>query len=245
MPLGLEAVPLWVMGCGHRGDAVDGASAWRACPGAVLHIPAMPTAAFLLMVAGGLWLALWQTRWRLLGRGADRGRHRAGADAAPARSAGRPRRRARRRARRTTGGWRRWGRARAFELERWLEHDGDARTPQEAAKAAAFACDAGRLPGDGQGADGGGRAASGRVLRRLPARRHRGLEHRQPEKLHAAQGGRRFLRRAPRGHARDLHRGGREACASRPWRGCAGSARGRRAAAESAGCRHPARAAEA
>ena len=38
-----------------------------ALPGAVLRIPAMPTAAFLLMIAGGLWLALWQTRWRLAG----------------------------------------------------------------------------------------------------------------------------------------------------------------------------------
>jgi len=36
-------------------------------PGAILRMPAMPTAAFLLMVAGGLWLALWQTRWRLVG----------------------------------------------------------------------------------------------------------------------------------------------------------------------------------
>ncbi len=66
MPLGLEAPPLWVMGWG-----VD-AMLWTAervasLPGAILRMPAMPTAAFLLMVAGGLWLALWQTRWRLVG----------------------------------------------------------------------------------------------------------------------------------------------------------------------------------
>ena len=66
MPLGLEAPPLRVMGWG-----VD-AMLWTAervaaLPGAVLRIPAMPTAAFLLMIAGGLWLALWQTRWRLAG----------------------------------------------------------------------------------------------------------------------------------------------------------------------------------
>ncbi len=36
-------------------------------PGAVSALPAMPGAAFGLMVAGGLWLALWRTRARLLG----------------------------------------------------------------------------------------------------------------------------------------------------------------------------------
>src|SRR5262249_31632788 len=66
MPVGLEALPLKVMGWG-----VD-AMLWTAervasLPGAVLHIPAIPTAAFLWMIAGGLWLALWQTRWRLAG----------------------------------------------------------------------------------------------------------------------------------------------------------------------------------
>ena len=52
MPVGLEALPLKVMGWG-----VD-AMLWTAervasLPGAVLHIPAIPTAAFLLMIAGG------------------------------------------------------------------------------------------------------------------------------------------------------------------------------------------------
>ena len=36
-------------------------------PGAVTAIPAMPGGAFVLLVAGGLWLALWRTRWRLAG----------------------------------------------------------------------------------------------------------------------------------------------------------------------------------
>jgi competence protein ComEC len=36
-------------------------------PGAVTVLPSMPNAAFALMVAGGLWLALWRTRWRRLG----------------------------------------------------------------------------------------------------------------------------------------------------------------------------------
>jgi competence protein ComEC len=66
MPFGLEAVPLWVMGLGIEGMLWT-AERVAGLPGAVLHIPAMPTPAFLLMVGGGLWLALWQTRWRLAG----------------------------------------------------------------------------------------------------------------------------------------------------------------------------------
>jgi competence protein ComEC len=36
-------------------------------PGAVATLPTMPRAAFALIVAGGLWLALWRTGWRRLG----------------------------------------------------------------------------------------------------------------------------------------------------------------------------------
>jgi competence protein ComEC len=36
-------------------------------PGAVAAVPTMPRAAFALMIAGGLWLALWRTRWRRWG----------------------------------------------------------------------------------------------------------------------------------------------------------------------------------
>ncbi|HEY0445952.1 MAG TPA: ComEC/Rec2 family competence protein [Allosphingosinicella sp.] len=36
-------------------------------PGAVATLPTMPVAAFALMVAGGLWMALWRTRWRRWG----------------------------------------------------------------------------------------------------------------------------------------------------------------------------------
>ena len=43
------------------------AHATAAAPGAVARLPTMPAAAFALMVAGGLWLALWRTRWRRLG----------------------------------------------------------------------------------------------------------------------------------------------------------------------------------
>lgn len=36
-------------------------------PGSVAALPAMPDAAFALMVAGGLWIALWRTGWRRWG----------------------------------------------------------------------------------------------------------------------------------------------------------------------------------
>ena len=35
-----------------------------AAPGAVALLPAMPTVAFGLMMAGGLWICLWRTKWR-------------------------------------------------------------------------------------------------------------------------------------------------------------------------------------
>lgn len=104
-------------------------------------MPAIPTLAFALIVAGGLWCALWGTRWRLLGvlpialglalaptghrpdvligRGAALVAVR-GPDGRLSAVA---------------------GRGSNFELARWLEHDGDSRTSAEAAKAAAFRCD--------------------------------------------------------------------------------------------------------
>jgi competence protein ComEC len=36
-------------------------------PGAVRSLPGMSTAAFALMIVGGIWIALWRTRWRRLG----------------------------------------------------------------------------------------------------------------------------------------------------------------------------------
>ena len=140
MPFGLEALALWPMGKGIE------AMSWCAnivakLPGAVGHIPAFPELAFALMMLGGLWLALWQTRLRLLGLGmiagglalapfmprpdlliARNGELVAlrGADgrlsALPARQA-------------------------KFELERWLESDGDARKSPEVSNARAFTCD--------------------------------------------------------------------------------------------------------
>jgi competence protein ComEC len=140
MPLGLEALALWPMGWGIEAMSWC-ASLVSALPGAVGHVPAIPTLAFALIVLGGLWLALWQTPLRLAGialalaglaiapllprpdllvarngalvavRGAD-----GLLSALPARQA-------------------------KFELERWLEYDGDARAAEEVERAQGFTCD--------------------------------------------------------------------------------------------------------
>lgn len=140
MPLGLEAVALVPMSFGI--DAMSWCAGFVAkLPGAVGHIPAIPLAAFVLMVLGGLWIALWQTKMRMAGavlvlagialapfmpradvliarngelvalRGAD-GR----LSALPARQS-------------------------KYEVERWLEYDGDARAAADVQKGAAFRCD--------------------------------------------------------------------------------------------------------
>ncbi|MEQ1718573.1 MAG: ComEC/Rec2 family competence protein, partial [Hyphomicrobium sp.] len=140
MPFGLEGLALVPMGFG-----IDMMS-WCAgrvakLPGAVGVLPAIPGISFVLLVMGGLWLALWQARWRMLGaaltagglvlaptlprpdaliaRGGDLVAVRGGDGALSALPA----------------------RQSKFELSRWLEHDGDARAASEAAKAAAFSCD--------------------------------------------------------------------------------------------------------
>ncbi|HEY5831411.1 MAG TPA: ComEC/Rec2 family competence protein, partial [Hyphomicrobiaceae bacterium] len=140
MPFGLEAAPLKVMGLGIEA-IVWCAQRVAGLPGAVGRVPAIPTHAFLLMVAGGLWLALMRTRWRLLGLApivlgltlAPTGRRpdvligRAASVVAVRAADGRLSALA--------------GRGSSFELARWLEHDGDARPPAEVARAAAFRCD--------------------------------------------------------------------------------------------------------
>lgn len=66
MPFGLEWIALAVMGAGI--DVMVWCAKWTASiPGAVSHIRAIPLSAFLLMVAGGLWLTLWPARSRVLG----------------------------------------------------------------------------------------------------------------------------------------------------------------------------------
>lgn len=140
MPFGLEAAPLKAMGLGIEA-MVWCAQSVAGLPGAVGRVPAIPTHAFLLMVAGGLWWALMRTRWRLLGLVpialglvlAPTGRRpdvligRAASVVAVRTADGRLSALA--------------GRGSSFELARWLEHDGDGRPPAEAARAAAFRCD--------------------------------------------------------------------------------------------------------
>jgi competence protein ComEC len=140
MPFGLEALPLWLMGAGI--DAmVWCAEAVARLPGAVGRVPAIPTVAFALMVAGGLWWTLWSTRWRVLGLVpiavglmlAPTGRR---PDVLVGRDAGLVAVRGEDGKLSALA-----GRGSTFELERWLEHDGDGRPSQEAAEAKAFRCD--------------------------------------------------------------------------------------------------------
>ncbi len=139
MPFGLEAFPLQLMSLGIEG-MVWCAYKVAALPGAVGRIPEIPTAAFGLMVAGGLWLCLWRRAWRLAGLmpilfglllapmrntpdlfvgrdGLVAVRGRDGLLTALA------------------------GRNSMFDLARLLEHDGDGRRPQDVAEGKGFRCD--------------------------------------------------------------------------------------------------------
>jgi competence protein ComEC len=140
MPLGLEALPLWVMA---KGIAVMTWTAhWVASlPGAVIHLPAISDASFALMIGGGLWLTIWQTRWRMLGLAAiAAGVVLAGGERKPDLIAGRNGdlvavRTADRRL--AALGPRNGG----FDLTRWLENDGDSRPARDSLKGSAFRCD--------------------------------------------------------------------------------------------------------
>ena len=140
MPFGIEALPLWVMGVGV--DAMTAcARIVGAMPGALLAVPAIPTAAFLAMVAGGLWLCLWQTRWRLAGLAMIAvGIALAPLAVRPDLIVGPYGLVAARMADGTLAATR--PRGTAFELRRWLEHDGDRRTAKQVAAADNFRCDA-------------------------------------------------------------------------------------------------------
>ncbi len=140
MPFGLEQLALWPMGKGIE-IMTWCASKVAALPGATGHIPAIPPLAFVLFIIGGLWLALWQGRQRLLGVAAAlaglalaptlprpdaliaRGGELVAVRAADGTLSALPARQSK------------------FELQRWLEHDGDARDAKDAAKARGFTCD--------------------------------------------------------------------------------------------------------
>lgn len=66
MPLGLESLPLAVMG--HGLSAVNAvAETVAGWPGSSLFVPVLPSAALVVVAFGGLWLCLWRRPWRLFG----------------------------------------------------------------------------------------------------------------------------------------------------------------------------------
>ena len=66
MPLGLQAWPLRGMGTGIHVmlRLAHDVSAW---PGAVTHVPSLPTISLILAGFGALWIILWRMKWRRLG----------------------------------------------------------------------------------------------------------------------------------------------------------------------------------
>jgi competence protein ComEC len=142
MPLGLESIPLLVMGWGIAA-MVWCAETVAALPGAVGRVPSMPTLAFALMVCGGLWWALWSARWRVLGVvGIVAGLMLAPASQRPDVLVGCSGDLVAVRGEdgmlSATG-----NRKTRYELTRWLEADADARDAGEVARAQSFRCDAG------------------------------------------------------------------------------------------------------
>lgn len=125
MPIGLEWLPLHVMGLGIE---IIGATARAVAvlPGSVTAVGAISEAGFLLMIAGGLWLALWRARWRLFGLvGIVSGIAIAPATRPPDIIAGLVRREASAAVRTPAGGLVPLSAAlNSFEWKRWLEHDG-------------------------------------------------------------------------------------------------------------------------
>ncbi|MFN3743325.1 MAG: ComEC/Rec2 family competence protein [Hyphomicrobiaceae bacterium] len=144
LPFGLETAPLQIMGLGIW--LMSAVAHWvAALPGSVIRVAAIPTASFALIIMGGTWLLLWRTAMRawgvlaiaagvalapfgprpdmLVGRSAALIAVR-GEDGRLAALAGRSDR---------------------FDLGRWLEWDGDGRSPETAADPAApgsiFTCD--------------------------------------------------------------------------------------------------------
>lgn len=150
MPFGLEWLALWPMGKGIEAMTWC-AEAVAALPGAVGAIPAMPALSFGLFATGGLWLALWRTRQRIFGLAAIA----AGLAIAP--TLQRPdilvARDGRLVAMRIADGRLSALPARQtrFELERWLQHDGDGREAKDAQRGDGFICDGASCVADVKG----------------------------------------------------------------------------------------------
>ncbi|MDX2289527.1 MAG: ComEC/Rec2 family competence protein [Hyphomicrobiaceae bacterium] len=142
MPFGLEGVPLVVMGAGIEAMVI--VARWVAgLGGAVGRVAAIPDAAILTFVFGGLWLALMRRRWRWAGGVAMA----AGlvlvpfGEQADVLIAGDGRLIAVRdgQGRLAVAG----DKGNGFTLSRWLERDGDARSAESVvAGGAPFRCDA-------------------------------------------------------------------------------------------------------
>src|SRR3990167_3529068 len=66
MPLGLSSGALAPVGwsTGLLNDFAVWVASW---PGAAPRVPAMPAAALMIVVLGGLWLCLWRKSWRWFG----------------------------------------------------------------------------------------------------------------------------------------------------------------------------------
>lgn len=65
-PLGLEGYPLKIMEYGL--EILMGIADYVShLPGAVVYVPQIPLVSLVMIVIGGLWLAIWITRWRYLG----------------------------------------------------------------------------------------------------------------------------------------------------------------------------------
>ena len=66
MPLGLDALPLKLVGWGI--GEINKITAWVAdMKDAAIPVLSMPLWGLIFIVLGGLWLCIWQKRWRLLG----------------------------------------------------------------------------------------------------------------------------------------------------------------------------------
>ncbi len=144
LPLGLEAVPIHLMGLGI--SFMSAVATWvAALPGSVIRVAAIPTASFALIVMGGAWLLLWRTRLRVWGLATiaaglalapfaprpDILVSRSGTLVAVRGDDGRLSALA--------------GRSDQFDLSRWLERDGDGRPPASVGdttqSASLFRCD--------------------------------------------------------------------------------------------------------
>ena len=131
MPLGLEALPLRVMGLGIQAMLAVGHFV-SSLPGAVSTAAAWPIGALVLISLGGLWCVIWQRRWRWLGLiGIVAGIALAYGERSPDVLIGRDGRTA---AVRTESGLLAFaGQPRdGYTASEWLKRDGDARDPRAA-----------------------------------------------------------------------------------------------------------------